>query len=190
MSFEIIGTKTVFSGWNRLLLVTARTQAGAVVTRSVEDHGAAVAVLPYDPEAGTALLVRQVRLPVELAGEPEAFLEVPAGLMESDDAPSCARREAMEECGLRLSELTAVGPVFPMPGISTERMHLFLARHSRADRVGGGGGLVEENEEIEVVEVPLADLARLADAGALRDLKTLALVQTLRLREPGLFNER
>jgi len=187
VSFEIIGTKTVFSGWNRLLLVTARTQAGAVVTRSVEDHGSAVAVLPYDPEARTALLVRQIRLPVELAGEPEAFLEVPAGLMESDDAPDCARREAMEECGLRLGELTAVGPVFPMPGISTERMHLFLARYSGSDRVGEGGGLVEENEEIEVVEVALADLARLVDAGALRDLKTLALVQTLRLREPGLF---
>ena len=76
-----------------------------------------------------------------------------------------------------------------MPGISTERMALYLAPFSAADRVSAGGGLATEHESISVAEVPLAELARLADAGHLADLKTLALVQTLRLRRPDLFEE-
>jgi hypothetical protein len=74
-----------------------------------------------------------------------------------------------------------------MPGISTETIHLFLAAYSATDRVAAGGGLEAENEEIDVVEMALAELAAMADAGRLGDLKTLALVQSLRLRRPELF---
>jgi hypothetical protein len=74
-----------------------------------------------------------------------------------------------------------------MPGISTERMHLFLAPYAEGDRVAAGGGVADENEAIEVAEMPLAVLARRADEGGLGDLKTLLLVQTLRLRRPDLF---
>ena len=41
----------------------------------------------------------------------------------------------------------------PLPGISTEKMHMFLAEYAAASRVGAGGGLAEENEEIEVEPV-------------------------------------
>jgi 8-oxo-dGTP pyrophosphatase MutT (NUDIX family) len=93
----------------------------------------------------------------------------------------------MEEAGLELADLVAVGKVYPMPGISTERIHLFLAEYDVASRVAEGGGLAEENEEIEIVEMGLSELAALADAGSLNDLKTFALVQALRLRRPDLF---
>ena len=79
---------------------------------------------------------------------------------------------------------------WPSPGILTERVALFLAPYCASDRVGAGGGLAEEHEEIEVVELPLDELASLADTGALSNMKTLALVQTLRLRRPGLFEGR
>ena len=72
-------------------------------------------------------------------------------------------------------------------GLSTEKIHLFLAAFRAADRVTAGGGLAEEHEDITVLEVPLADLAAQADAGTLLDMKTLVLVQTLRLRRPELF---
>ena len=74
-----------------------------------------------------------------------------------------------------------------MPGISTEQMDLFLASYAENDRVTAGGGLAEENEQITVVEIPLKDLAAAADDGSLTDMKTLVLVQTLRLRRPQLF---
>jgi hypothetical protein len=75
-----------------------------------------------------------------------------------------------------------------MPGISTERAHLFLAPYSAADRVEAGGGLKDEHEEIEVCELALDDLAAQADGGGVADLKLLVLVQTLRLRHPDLFD--
>src|SRR5207253_1494510 len=71
-----------------------------------------------------------------------------------------------------------------MPGISSARMDLYLATYSETGRVGAGGGLAEEHEDITVVEMKLAELAAMADAGQLTDMKTMLLVQTLRLRRP------
>jgi nudix-type nucleoside diphosphatase (YffH/AdpP family) len=187
MDAEILGSTVAYSGWNRMLVATVRTASGAEIKRSVEDHGAAVALLPFDPRRRCALLVRQLRVPVLMAEGAPTLLEAPAGILDSDDPAACARREAMEEAGLELADLVALGKVYPMPGISTERIHLFLAEYDVASRVAEGGGLAEENEEIEIVEMDLSELAALADAGSLNDLKTFALVQALRLRRPDLF---
>jgi nudix-type nucleoside diphosphatase (YffH/AdpP family) len=144
-------------------------------------------VLPYDPERRVAILVRQFRAPVfHAAGEAE-MLEAPAGLLDEDEPANGARREVLEEVGLTLAVLEPVAAVWTMPGISTERMHLFLAPYGPGDRIGAGGGVAGEHEAITVAETALADLAALADRGALTDLKTFALVQTLRLRRPDLF---
>ena len=75
-----------------------------------------------------------------------------------------------------------------MPGVSTERMDLFLAEYCEADRLGAGGGVDGENEEIEVVEMPLARLAEMVRRAELTDLKTLALLQALQLTRPELFD--
>ncbi len=69
-------------------------------------------------------------------------------------------------------------------------MHLFLAVFCVADRIGPGGGLADEHEGTTAVEMPLAEIAAMADAGRLTDMKTFALVQTLRLRRPELFAPR
>jgi nudix-type nucleoside diphosphatase (YffH/AdpP family) len=114
-------------------------------------------------------------------------LEVPAGVLDEDDPAECVRREAMEEAGLRLGTLVHLAGTYPMPGISTERIELYLAEYRAADRVAAGGGVADENEEIEVVEMPLSDLAALVRAGSLPDLKTLALVQALMIARPELF---
>ena len=74
-----------------------------------------------------------------------------------------------------------------MAGVSTEQMDLFLAEYSQSDRVSAGGGIDEEHENIEVIEMPLAELAAMTDSGALKDMKALVLVQTLRLRRPEMF---
>jgi nudix-type nucleoside diphosphatase (YffH/AdpP family) len=187
VSGAVLRLRAVYEGWARMLVATVRLPDGSEATREIEDHGEAVAVLPYDPARRVALLVRQFRAPVRHVGEVGDLLEAPAGLRDEPDAEVAARREALEEVGLRLGPLESVCTAWTMPGISTERMALYLAPYAAADRVAAGGGLAEESESVTVVELPLAELARLADAGALADLKTLALVQTLRLRRPDLF---
>jgi len=188
MPYEIIDLKMLHEGWGRLLALRIRLPDGRIMNREIEDHGAAVGVLPYDPERRVAMLVRQFRAPVfHVARQPDV-LEAPAGMLDEDDPAACAHREALEEVGLRLNVLEPAGAVWTMPGISTEFMHLFLAPYGAGDRTGAGGGVAGEHEVITVCEVALAELAAMVEDGRLSDLKTLALVQTLRLRRPDLFD--
>lgn len=185
-SYEITAIKMLHEGWGKLLKLEIRLPDGATITREVEDHGAAVCVLPYDPERRTAILVRQFRAAVFQADGTTDMLEAPAGMLDEDDPEACARREALEEVGLELPELEPLGAVWTMPGVSTECMHLFLAPYARQNRVARGGGLEEEHEDITVLELPLAELFAMAERGSLTDLKTLVLVQALRLQHPEL----
>ncbi len=187
MPHEITKIEPAYSGWSSILVAAVRLPDGHVVKREIEDHGDAAAVLPYDPERRTAMVIRQFRLPpFHVAGE-EHLLEVAAGILDEDDPAACARREAMEELGLRLGALEHVVTAWTMAGISTERGHLYLALYKAEDRVGPGGGLTDEHEHIEVAELSLSELARMLDAGQITDMKLFALTQTLRVRRPELF---
>jgi nudix-type nucleoside diphosphatase (YffH/AdpP family) len=186
MTIEIASTELKYSGWAKFIVATFRSADGENVRREIEDHGSASCVLPYDPERRTAVLVRQFRAPVFLAAQQEETLEAIAGVIEDEDPAMCARREAREEAGLALGALERVVTGWTMPGISTERMHFYLAPYRQTDRVGNGGG-VDHSDEATPIEMTLAELAGMADAGHLVDVKTLLLLQTLRLRQPHLF---
>jgi nudix-type nucleoside diphosphatase (YffH/AdpP family) len=193
---EILDRDTTHIGYVTVERLRVRLADGAEVIREVENHGDAIAVLPYDPERRTALTVRLFRAPAfDRFGE-EALEEACAGMIEPGnyfgdgevaDEPDTVRREAMEELGLRLGGLEFVARVWSSPGVSAERVALYLAPYDPRDRVGPGGGLAEEHEAITVLERPLAHLAADADAGRIVDLKLLALVLALRARRPELF---
>jgi len=185
---EILRTRLVHDGWTRFMLADVRLDDGAEVEREIEDHGEAVAVLPYDPERRVALLVRVLRPPVLYAGGAAAhLLEAPAGIREDEDPAEAARREALEEVGVRLRELEPFGAPFTSAGVSTERLHLFLAAYTAADRVEQGGGLEEEHENIRVRETPLRALYDQLMRGEVNDMKTVALCLLLKARRPELF---
>jgi nudix-type nucleoside diphosphatase (YffH/AdpP family) len=186
MSAELIEVETRYRGWCRLLVAKLRLADGKMVTREIEDHGNAACVLPYDPVRKTAIVIRQTRAPALYAAQERRFIELIAGLIEQGEEPmACAKREALEEAGLRLSAIEPVTTAWVMPGISTERMALFLGTYSAADRVNPGGGI--DDEDIEVLEMSLRELAGMVDSGSQMDLKALMLLQTLRLRRPDLF---
>lgn len=185
---KILDERLVHDGFSRFRIVRLQTADGTILHREIEDHGFAVAVLPYDPDRRVALMVQQMRPPLLVSGGPDLLTEVPAGLMEEGEDPAeSARREAEEETGVHLRSLQPLGRTWPMPGISTEMIHLFLATYGVSDRVSAGGGVADEHEDITVLEIPLATLAAQADAGELPDLKTHLLVNALRLRRPELF---
>ena len=187
MPYEILEIMQHYAGWSRFRTATVRSPDGSTMQREIEDHGDAAAVLPFDPVRRLAVLVGQFRAPVAFAKGPAELLEAPAGLLDGEEPAACARREALEEVGLALRGIQPVGRVWGSPGISTEFMHLFLAEYAEADRVAAGGGLASEHEDVRVVELPLRELAAHADRGEIIDLKTFALIQTLRLRRPDLF---
>lgn len=183
---EVVQVDPIYRGWSEFSLVKLRLKDGTEVDRCVEDHGDAVAVLPYDPDRRLAVLVRQVRAAVSYRGETE-FPEPPAGLIDDGEAPeTSAIREAMEETGLKLQSLESLGRFWSSPGSNTETTWLYLAAYQAADRIGPGGG-VDDHEDIEVLEVPLAELAARAKTGELHDLKLAVLVLSLMNRRPELF---
>ncbi|HVV66014.1 MAG TPA: NUDIX domain-containing protein [Rhizomicrobium sp.] len=151
------------------------------LNREVFDRRHAAAVLPIDRARGAVLLVGQFRLPAFLTGYRRPLIEVIAGSLDGDDPQTCARREAMEEAGVRIENPREVFHCFTSPGAVTERMHLFVADYSAASRTGDGGGLRHEGEDIEVMELPLDRALDMVEAGDICDAKTILLLQWARL---------
>lgn len=148
--------------------------------REVFDRKHAAAVLPIDPARATVILIRQFRLPAFLTGYKKPLVEVIAGALDDDTPEQCARREAMEEAGVEVHDLKQAYHCFMSPGAVTERMYLFAATYSA--RAGKGGGLESEGEDIEVLELPLAEALAMVRSGEIVDAKTILLLQYLVLR--------
>lgn len=187
MPVELRKVETVYQGYCTLMVATLTAPGGDAFQREIEHHGRAACVLPYDPERRCALLVNLPRAPVIWAGGPPELLEAPAGMVENEDPEEAATREALEEVGVRLGRLEPVGSPFSTPGVSSERIDLYLAAYSARDRISAGGGLAEEQENIAVMEAPLAQLWAWVEQRRIEDLKTMALILALRVRRPELF---
>jgi nudix-type nucleoside diphosphatase (YffH/AdpP family) len=183
----ILRRRVVYRGYLSVATLLLRLRDGAIVSRDVEYHGDAAAVLPYDPVRRCALVARLFRGPVFDTTGAVQLEEACAGMIEQEDAATAARREAGEELGISLRQLELVARIWPSPGVSSERQTLFLAPYCGADRTGPGGGLAAEHEDITVVERPLESLAADARLGGIADGKLLTLILALQLRRPDLF---
>lgn len=183
---RIIGRELIYDGWYRFSRLRLEMADGEVVERHLLDNGSAVAVLPYDPARRVVMLITQPRVAVLDAGA-APLLEAIAGNLDGGEAEAMARKEALEEGGLRLKNLEAVANIWPIPPVSTERVMLYLARYEAADRVGDGGGATDENEQISVLEMGLDEFRSLTLSGGIEDAKTLVLAQALLLRHPELW---
>jgi 8-oxo-dGTP pyrophosphatase MutT (NUDIX family) len=128
MSVEILDKTTLHDGWARYSVLRVRLPDGQTAKRELEEHGPAVAVLPYDAERGTAILVRQFRAPVLAATGEATLTEAIAGLTDGEAPDEAARREVFEETGVQLKALEPVGTLWTMPG----RLHRADTSLSRA----------------------------------------------------------
>lgn len=190
--YEVRHRRAVYKGFMNLDVYDATIRNGdhaVEVTREVHDHGHGAAVLPYDPARRTALLVRQLRVPVHVAGGEGLILEAAAGITDPEDEGPMATavREAREELGYTVRDLRHVSTFYPIPGMVTERMSCFLARYTPADRVDGDTG-ADDDEVLDVEEWPLAELWSAFEAGTLQDGKAIVCLMALRLAEPALFD--
>ena len=144
--------------------------------RETYDRGNGAALLPYDLARRTVLLVRQFRYPAFVNGHDDLLVEVAAGLLD-DEAPEVRiRGEAEEELGYRLGAVRKVFEAFMSPGSVTEKLHFFVAPYDAGMRIGDGGGLAEEGEDIEVLEVDIDEALAMVADGRIVDAKTILLL--------------
>ncbi|MBB5016777.1 nudix-type nucleoside diphosphatase (YffH/AdpP family) [Chitinivorax tropicus] len=150
--------------------------------REVYDRGNGATILLYNLEQGTVILIRQFRLPTFLNGYHGFLIETCAGLLDEDDPETCIKRETEEETGFKVSHVRKVFDVFMSPGAVTERIHFFIGEYEHDSRSHVGGGLIEEGEEIEVLELEFDEALAMIDRGEIIDAKTIMLLQHLRLK--------
>lgn len=176
----ILSEEILSAAWGRLTRYTVdytrRDGRHETQIREVYDHGNGSAVLPIDDARGTVLLVRQFRVAAHLQGGSGVLVEVCAGLNDDLAPEQAARKEAEEELGYHVRDLRHVRDVLMSPGSLSERISLFMARYTPADRFSDGGGAVDEGEDIEVLEMPLDEALALVADGTIVDAKTVILL--------------
>lgn len=151
--------------------------------REIYEHGDAVAVLLYNKERNTVLLTRQFRLASFLNGNESGHLiEACAGMLDSDTPEAAARKEIKEETGYQVSKVQKVFEAFTSPGAFTEKIHFFVAEYTSEDKVSEGGGLAEEGEEVEVLEMDFEQAYGLIASGGIQDAKTIMLLQYAKIQ--------
>jgi len=188
---EVLSTERIhddgFFAIERARLRVERFRGGMTepMTRLACHRGDAVAVLPYDRARREVLLVQQFRYPVYARGDRGWLWELIAGIQDEGRAPEeVARAEAMEEAGLELGDLCHILTIYPSPGGSSERVHVYLAPFTAERRVAPGGGLAEHGEDIRVEVLGLDEALRMVFDGRIADAKTVAALLYLQVRWP------
>lgn len=146
-------------------------------SRETYDRGNGAALLPYNLAQRTVVLVRQFRYPAYVNGYDDLLIEAAAGLLDDESPEARIRAEAEEETGYRLGEVRKVFEAFMSPGAVTEKLHFFVAEYEPAMRIGSGGGIASEGEEIEVLELPIGEALAMIGDGRIVDAKTIMLLQ-------------
>lgn len=145
--------------------------------RDVFERGSGAALLPYNLAGRTVVLVRQFRFPAFANGYDDLLIEVAAGMLDDAEPEARIRAEAEEEIGYRLAHVRKVFEAFTSPGAVTEKIHCFVAEYDAAMRIGDGGGLADEGEDIEVLELAIDDALAMISDGRIVDAKTIMLLQ-------------
>jgi GDP-mannose pyrophosphatase NudK len=157
--------------------IEVRENDGSTRTLSHEvyRHGKAAAVLLYDPKRRVVALVKQFRAGAYLSDGALATIEVCAGMLDGDAPEVCAIREALEETGITIRAAAHTFDAYMSPGGMSEKIACFIAAYGDADRTGKGGG-VDDDEHIEVLEIPFAEAITMIERGVIADAKTIALL--------------
>ncbi len=152
-------------------------------TRECYDRGDGAAILLYNPAKKTVILTKQFRMPSYLNGNSSGMMiEVCAGMLDKDHPEACIIKEAEEETGFKITHPKKVFELFSTPGAVTEKIHYFVAEYSDAMKISDGGGLEEEHEEIEVLEIDFETALTMVSKSEINDAKTVLLLQYAKLQ--------
>lgn len=180
MNWKILKQEKSFSGFFNLFsyrIEHALFNGGTtVVDREVLYRGHAAAVMPYDPETDSVLLIEQFRAGAAHSDHNPWLFEFIAGMVEKGEQ-SCEviRREAREEAGLELGEVDFINTYFPSPGGSAETIDLYWATADLSE-AGGVFGLETEGEDIRSSVHTFSDAMQMLDDGVINNSVTMLLL--------------
>lgn len=179
---KIKETELLSDNWYTLKKITYEYQKenGVWETHSREayDRGNGATILLYNQDKKTVILTRQFRLPTYINGNENGMLiETCAGLLDKDNAEDCIRKETEEETGYKITKVRKIFESYMSPGSVTEILYFFIAEYNKDMKVGEGGGLAEEQENIEVLELEFDTAFDMIYTGEIKDGKTIMLLQ-------------
>lgn len=177
-----IKTKVLSNNWYTLSKVNFDYQlrSGRWVRQSREsyDRGNGAAILLYNIEKNSVILIRQLRMPTYFNGnESGMIIEVCAGLLDGDDPVTCIIKETEEETGYRIQNVRKIFESYMSPGAVTEIIHFFIGEYDQTMKMSYGGGLDSEHEDIEILELDFQQALKMIDTGEIKDAKTIMLLQ-------------
>ena len=183
---KILSTEILSDNWYTLKKLTYEYQkkdgSFQTQTREAYDRGNGATILLYNKEQKTVILTRQFRLPSFINGNKTGMLiEACAGLLDKDDPEDCIRRETEEETGYKITDVRKIYEAYMSPGSVTEILYFFIAEYSKDMKVHEGGGIEHEQENIEVLELPIQQAMNMIDKGEIKDGKTIMLLQYIKL---------
>jgi GDP-mannose pyrophosphatase NudK len=151
-------------------------------SREAYDRGNGATILLYNKEQQTVILTRQFRLPTFINGNTEGYLiEACAGLLDKDNPEDCIRRETEEETGYKITDVRKIMEAYMSPGSVTEVLYFFVAEYTKDMKATSGGGIEEEQEDIEVLELQFEEALQMLMTGEIKDAKTIMLLQYAKL---------
>jgi GDP-mannose pyrophosphatase NudK len=182
---QVLATEILCNNWYQLKKITYSFQKNGVTkthSREAYDRGNGATILLYNTDNRSVILTRQFRLPTFINGNPDGMLiETCAGLLDKDNAEDCIRRETEEETGYQVKDVRKVFESYMSPGSVTEILYFFIAAYDRSMKVNAGGGLEEENEDIQVLELSIEQAMHMIETGEIKDAKTIMLLQYVKL---------
>jgi nudix-type nucleoside diphosphatase (YffH/AdpP family) len=185
---DILNKEVLSQNWAVLLKITYRILKANGIWETQEreayDRGNGAAILLYNKKKRSVILTRQFRLPTFINGNADGLLiEACAGILDEADPVACIKRETEEETGYQISEVEKVFEAYMSPGSVTELLYFFVAAYTDDMKLHEGGGLDEEEEDIEVLEYPFEEAYGMIESGAIQDGKTIMLLQFLKLNQ-------
>ncbi|KXU85318.1 GDP-mannose pyrophosphatase [Caballeronia megalochromosomata] len=183
---RVLKTEILSEDWYVLRKVTfdfqRRDGAWQRQSRETYDRGNGATILLRDRKTGNVLLTRQFRMPAFVNGHDGMLIESPGGLLDDASPEERIRAEVEEETGYRVHHVEKIFEAFMSPGSVTEKLYFYIGDYDSSMRVSAGGGVVEEGEEIETIEVPLQTAMQMIERGEIMDGKTIMLLQYAALK--------
>lgn len=182
---RIVETRVLSDDWYLLKKTTfdflRRDGVWQRQSRETYDRGDGATILLFNRQAQTVILTRQFRFPVFVNGHDGMLIEAAAGLLDNASPEARIRAEAEEETGYFVQNVEKVFEAYMSPGSVTEKLHFFVGEYQADDRINEGGGVAAEGEDLEVLELPLAQALQAIRQGTIVDAKTIMLLQFVAL---------